>query len=358
MRYLRLHVFPAGHSPASSRFVFAMAFAMPFVIAPAALGLGWPVRFAARWCRLGITRGRVAARIPGVIKVRRRGSAVAIAVFARPGFGLRGGSRTIILRSGGLSLGPRFVAPGKTRRWQTLPRFFANWHGTQGLAGCLLHHRQSRPFVNDHPLRRRASDISRFALYIVNDRGPVEDRGVIDNDGGWPDAIREAGRFDEDKLRRPKVDRETPRRQRGPSDIAATDSPGYPGRAPFNSGDPHPGVGGIVSPPAIMVTSPAPRLVAGPIPAAIGPDPLAVTIGPPLQGDSRRTPAVSVTAHLHPGALGGQWRVKIGCRMDRDRGGNFQITSGLSGAQRSQQCYQTKTQACVHAVSFRSMATF
>src|SRR6185295_4036860 len=87
-------------------------------------------------------------------------------------------------------------------------------------------------------------------------------------------------------------------RQRTPTDIAAAVTPGNPGRAPFEAGNPDPPMRRMMMPIAIMITGPCPRLLAHPVPSEIGPDPITITIRPPLHSHASGTPAMPEGIHF------------------------------------------------------------
>src|SRR5437899_9408783 len=95
----------------------------------------------------------------------------------------------------------------------------------------------------------------------------------------------------------------TTRRKGRPTAITAAHAPGDPRRGPLDAWDPDPSKGRVIDPPAIVIASPRPRLIARPVPAAIGPDPMPVTVRPPRHGQVRWTPTASVVTHFDPRAV-------------------------------------------------------
>src|SRR5438128_350683 len=92
------------------------------------------------------------------------------------------------------------------------------------------------------------------------------------------------------------------RQQRRPAAITAAIAPRNPRRSPLNVRHPDPAVGIVISPAAVVVACPRPRLVALPIPAAVRPYPLAIAVRSPTGCDAARMPAAAVVADINPNA--------------------------------------------------------
>ena len=69
--------------------------------------------------------------------------------------------------------------------------------------------------------------------------------------------------------------------KRSPANVFITFPPGNPGRGPLIAGDPAPSGPADIDPSAIVVGCPAKALVGVPVPAAIGPNPVSVSVRSP-----------------------------------------------------------------------------
>ena len=101
-----------------------------------------------------------------------------------------------------------------------------------------------------------------------------------------------------------------PRSHRRPAIITSGFAPGHPGWRPLISRSPHPAIGVIVKPVAIMKGSPAPFVARYPCPAFIGVDP--ISIGPIRAKVAARSgnPYISIIRVVHPIAIRAQLVIK------------------------------------------------
>ena len=96
-------------------------------------------------------------------------------------------------------------------------------------------------------------------------------------------------------------------RQRRPPAIAIIVAPAYPSRTPDGTGRPNPARVSVMEPAAIVKSPAAPRIARAPIPAAVGPIPLAIVtirLPPDRSGGHRWLPAPPITGDIHPRAVG------------------------------------------------------
>src|SRR5213078_4653410 len=87
--------------------------------------------------------------------------------------------------------------------------------------------------------------------------------------------------------------------------------PRNPGGSPLCLRHPIPANARAEIPAAIVIGSPRPGLVAGPVPAGFSPLPVSVAIGPPIGFDPGRNPAPSIRAHNLPPAVGPERLIEI-----------------------------------------------
>src|SRR5882762_2448745 len=109
-------------------------------------------------------------------------------------------------------------------------------------------------------------------------------------------------------------------RQGSPPTTISREAPGYPGRSPDAVGVPNPATTIVQLPPAIMERSPTPGIIRGPVPTAIGVNPMtAVAIGAPpaINDHGAGLPAPAEASQLHPGAVRRKVIVKIGYILGR-----------------------------------------
>jgi len=200
---------------------------------------------------------------------------------------------------------------------------------THFLGSCLLDSFQSGSLVDYDFLRGAAADVPGFLSDIIDLRRFVDDGRIVDGDRGRADLYKHERRRHRHCGPEHKT---TARRQRRPADVAAAHTPANPSRRPLNARHPNPGIGRVIDPVAIMVTSPRPRLIALPIPAAVGPNPRAITIGTPFNGYLSRMPAATIRTYLDPSPLRGERFVEIYCAVDLHGSGNFQICESAEDA--------------------------
>ncbi len=194
--------------------------------------------------------------------------------------------------------------------------------GLGGVAGVLQHlplHRSMRDVPN---VLHRHALVDHHVVHVGN-VGDVHrlmhDRHVVDDDVmvhvAFVDVLLVAidvtiGRhvaIDQPDIRmRPKP---ALRWQRRPAAILAAFTPGHPCRRPGDAGNPHPAIGRIGIPPAIVVRHASPiRFIAlgDPRPAVIAVFPVTDRIRPPLRRPFARLPASAVAGDDHPVAVGAQ----------------------------------------------------
>jgi hypothetical protein len=186
-------------------------------------------------------------------------------------------------------------------RWLSSPGNLANRCRHRLLSGRSTHLRHIRPSIHNNLLRPSgyipilpdwSSDNGRFVnnCRIVNDHTRTTD-GFMKSMGLDK---HESGGSNDNPVRR----------SRRPSAIAASHTPTHPGWSPLHTGNPNPSVIRCLIPIAVMVTGPTPRLVALPVPAAIGPNPGSFAVGTPSDRHTRRPPAAAVGADLDPCTIG------------------------------------------------------
>jgi hypothetical protein len=90
--------------------------------------------------------------------------------------------------------------------------------------------------------------------------------------------------------------------KRSPANVFITFPPGDPGRSPLIAGDPAPAGPSEIDPSAIVVGCPAKALVGVPVPAAICPNPVSVSVRSPVFGHPW-SETVTIVAGLDPIAL-------------------------------------------------------
>src|SRR6202040_2652663 len=96
------------------------------------------------------------------------------------------------------------------------------------------------------------------------------------------------------------------RPQRTPGRVSVAPAPGDPCRRPDPARHPHPPDGGRPRPPAVVVDGPTERLIAGPGPAGLRPDPASVDIGLPVAAHPPWPPDGPVLGRLDPLAVPGK----------------------------------------------------
>lgn len=194
-------------------------------------------------------------------------------------------------------------------------------------AGVSFHHGQARAFVHDDFPGANAVQVP-CGVFRVGDKScPTDDGRVVHDDRGGREATAKMAVIHKDERRVGWTmgKKHTWRRHGRPTDVASAVAPADPGRCPFNARNPDPAAGGIISPITVVITSPGPRFVADPIPAAIRPHPITIAVRPPAHDESARSPAAAVGAYRHPGAAGGQGRIEVRAGVYLHRGGYFQI---------------------------------
>ncbi len=194
-------------------------------------------------------------------------------------------------------------------------------------AGIFFHHGQTRAFVHDDFPGADSVKVP-CGVFRVGDKSCPTDEGRVVHDyrgGREAPAKMVVIHKDERRVGGTMGKKYTLRRHGRPTDVTSAVAPADPGRCPFNARNPDPAVGGVINPITVVITSPGPRFVADPIPAAIRPHPITIAVRSPAHDDTTRSPAAAVGAHLHPGAAGGQGRIEIRAGAYLHRGGNFQI---------------------------------
>lgn len=197
-------------------------------------------------------------------------------------------------------------------------------------AGGLLNGGQSRPFIEVHPTRANTIKVPRDVTDVRDVLCLIDDREVVDDHNCGLDAFAEMVVVHEYEgcVHRAGSEESARRRERRPANKPAADSPRNPRRRPFHAGHPHPAINRVIHPIAVVITCPCPRLVAIPIPAAIGPFPVTVAIGPPAHHHASGMPATTIGADRDPGAAGRQRGIELGRGMNLHRSGNLQIGAG------------------------------
>ena len=190
-----------------------------------------------------------------------------------------------------------------------------------------FHRVQTRAFVDDDFARTNVLKIPGGVFRVGDEFGFPNDPRVVDDHVGRRDVTAKMVAVNKHESRVVgMMGKEDARRSDGrPPDVAAAETPANPGRRPFNARHPDPAIVGIVNPIAIVITSPRPRFIADPIPAAIGPDPITVAVRPPPCHHAGRVPATAVETRVHPGAARRQRGVKIRVGVNLHRGGDFEI---------------------------------
>lgn len=173
-------------------------------------------------------------------------------------------------------------------------------------------------FINDDATPR-ALEIPIDPTNVINDARAIDDRSVIYDDRVRTDRLAEMMNVHEHEQGWRK---DCPSGTAGsPTNVIRRFAPRHPGWRPFCARYPAPTVVRIIYPGTIVVRCPGPWLIADPIPAAIGPFPMAFAVGPPTNFDINRVPASAIGADTHPFPVGCQWFVKIvlGTNLDPGR---------------------------------------
>jgi hypothetical protein len=215
------------------------------------------------------------------------------------------------------------------RRPRRLASRFLNGDTLDFLFRRLFDRRDSGPFVHHHFSSGPAFDRAGFRANIINHLGLINNGRVVDDDRARANRFVEPAGFDEDEVS--GCDDEAARSDRGPAAITTAITPSDPSRRPFDPGNPQPPMPGIVDPTSIVVTRPGPRLIARPIPSAVGPHPMANRIGAPLDRHTGGTPAPPVGAKLDPRPMRCQRSFKFRRRPNRNFCRHLQIGSDATG---------------------------
>lgn len=95
-----------------------------------------------------------------------------------------------------------------------------------------------------------------------------------------------------------------------PAIVTAIFAPGDPGRGPFIAGRPHPSVGIVVEPVAIMKRRPAPAIAGNPDPAFVCINPMSAGAVGAKAAASCRYPYIPIIRIIHPGAIRAELIIK------------------------------------------------
>ena len=200
-------------------------------------------------------------------------------------------------------------------------------NGRKFPARVFFHHSQAWTFIDDNFSGTDAPQIPGDVLCVGNEGGPADDGRIVHDYRGGRDAAAEMVIVNKNERRVGwTMGKKRARWRHGcPADVASSVTPANPGGRPFNARHPNPAIDGVINPIAIVIAGPGPRIIADPIPAAIRPHPVTVTVGLPIHDDASRPPAATVGAHHYPAAARRQRRVEIGTGVNLHRRGNFQI---------------------------------